>query len=91
MIKPKFASWKPIEAALLLALALCLLSGGLSLNRQERLAGQVVRLHVLANSDTQEDQALKLLVRDAVLQETTALLEGVDSRQAESLTAQQVA
>lgn len=82
MIKTTGTLWKPVEMALLLSLALCLISGGLSLNRQERLAGQVVRLHVLANSDTQEDQALKLQVRDAVLQETTALLEGVDDRQA---------
>ncbi len=34
---------------------------------QAALADKVVRLHVLANSDTQEDQALKLAVRDTVL------------------------
>lgn len=82
MRKWDFTSWKWIEIALFLALAVCLLSGGMSLKRQERLAGQVVRLHVLANSDSAEDQALKLQVRDAVLQETEALLAGVDSRRA---------
>ncbi len=34
----------------------------------------VVRLHVLANSDSEEDQALKLKVRDAVLATTSPLL-----------------
>ena len=35
----------------------------------------VVRLHVLANSDTEEDQALKLKVRDAILDVTAPLVE----------------
>ena len=34
---------------------------------QEHLAREVLRFHVLANSDSDEDQALKLKVRDAVL------------------------
>ena len=41
---------------------------------QGRLAEQVIRLHVLANSDSQADQALKLHVRDRVLEETQRLL-----------------
>ena len=35
----------------------------------ETLPQDVVRLHVVANSDSEEDQAVKLLVRDAVLEE----------------------
>ena len=35
---------------------------------QETLAGEVFRFHVLANSDSEEDQNVKLKVRDAVLQ-----------------------
>ena len=38
-----------------------------------------VRLHILANSDSEEDQALKLTVRDAVLSEYSALLASLDS------------
>ena len=34
---------------------------------QEALAEEVLRFHVLANSDSREDQTLKLKVRDAVL------------------------
>lgn len=33
---------------------------------QEDIAGKVLRFHVLANSDSEEDQQLKLAVRDAV-------------------------
>ena len=36
----------------------------------------VVRLHILANSDSPEDQALKLNVRDRVLKETAAIFTG---------------
>lgn len=50
--------------------------------QQSQLAQQVIRLHVLANSDQAEDQALKLQVRDAVLTETEALLSGLTSAQA---------
>ena len=31
------------------------------------LSDEVVRLHIVANSDTEEDQRLKLLVRDGIL------------------------
>lgn len=74
------------ELALLLGTAAFLLTGAWALNTQRDLADRVVRLHVLANSDTEEDQALKLLVRDAVLERTTALLEQTGSRaEAEAL------
>lgn len=36
-------------------------------NYQESIAGKIVRFHVVANSDSDEDQELKLKVRDAVL------------------------
>ena len=44
----------------------------------------VVRLHVLANSDTEEDQTLKLQVRDGVL-EAAAPLVGSCTTQAEAI------
>ena len=49
---------------------------------QVQLASQVIRLHVLANSDSEEDQALKLEVRDRVLETTSALLAGETEPQA---------
>ena len=69
-----------VELALLLGTAVFLLTGAWALNIQRDLADRVVRLHVLANSDSEEDQALKLLVRDAVLERATALLEQTESR-----------
>ena len=36
----------------------------------------MLRLHVLANSDTERDQTLKLLVRDAVLREGETVFDG---------------
>ena len=41
----------------------------------------VVRLHVLANSDRAEDQALKYQVRDAVLVAGAGILDGVTDKQ----------
>ncbi|MDO4167169.1 MAG: stage II sporulation protein R [Eubacteriales bacterium] len=36
-------------------------------NIQQNIADNIIRLHVIANSDTEEDQTLKLKVRDEVL------------------------
>ena len=66
--------WKKLEIALLLALAATLLWGAASLHRQETLSRKMIRLHVIANSDSDADQALKLQVRDAVLARATELL-----------------
>ena len=53
---------------------------------QQGIAEEVLRFHVLANSDSDEDQAVKLLVRDAVLEwtrEELALLEGETTKKSE--------
>lgn len=34
---------------------------------QEHIASEIIRLHVIANSDSKEDQALKLLVKDNIV------------------------
>lgn len=68
------------ECALLLALSLTLVTGAWAAGSQSALAGQVVRLHVIANSDSDADQALKLQVRDAVLSAAAPLLEGASNR-----------
>ena len=68
------------EAALLLAFGLTLTAGVWASASEGALAGQVLRLHVVANSDSEEDQALKLLARDAVLELASRLLDGVSDR-----------
>ena len=49
---------------------------------QAQLAEKVIRLHVLANSDSQADQDLKLQVRDKVLAQAGTLLTGQEGVQA---------
>ena len=56
------------ETAGLFALCAVLLSGLWAEGRQASIAGSLVRLHVLAVSDAPEEQAVKLRVRDAVLE-----------------------
>ncbi len=53
----------------------------LPIHGEQEIYDSVVRLHVLANSDSKQDQALKLLVRDEVLRVTAPLLEGCESRE----------
>lgn len=54
--------------------AMCLLSVE-TLWTQHRLAEKTIRLHVVANSDSAEDQAQKLQVRDAVLEKVAQITE----------------
>ena len=68
------------EAALLLAFGLTLTVGVWASASEGALASQVLRLHVVANSDSEEDQTLKLLARDAVLELASQLLDGVSDR-----------
>ena len=77
-VKRKLKVW---EIALLVGLAIFLISGALALQTQEQLSDKVVRLHVLANSDSEEDQALKLLVRDAILERAEDLLSKSGDRE----------
>ena len=73
-----------LELALGLGLAAALIWGNISLHRQQALADRVVRLHILANSDSEEDQALKLQVRDRVLDRAAEILtESADRAAAE--------
>ena len=58
---------KKWEAALIFGVLFALLSGVWLDGEQKALGEQVVRLHVIANSDSEHDQALKLAVRDRVL------------------------
>ncbi len=59
-------------AILLVALTASLLP----IHGEAAIYDTVVRLHVVANSDSEEDQALKLKVRDAVIAVVTPAVEG---------------
>ena len=69
---------KKIEIALILALVLCVIFNiGSFCAESKSISKSVLRLHILANSDSKEDQALKLKVRDAVLKEGKGIFENV--------------
>ncbi len=73
-----------------LAAVLCLLglllSGAALMNDKSALSNNLIRLHVIANSDSQEDQMVKLKVRDAVLEEIRGITEiAADRNEAYSL------
>ena len=64
-------------------LCLILLIGVLSflpVHGESELYQSVVRLHVLANSDSDEDQNLKLIVRDKILEKAKSLLSECNSQ-----------
>lgn len=69
----------------LVLFSLLLFIGLMPVHGEEEIYESVVRLHVLAHSDSEEDQALKLAVRDAVLAYTSPLLaECKDREEAEA-------
>lgn len=81
-----FPGWKRVDAYrffLFLGVALVL---GASLLFTQLLASaagvrqETLRLHILANSDSPEDQALKLQVRDEILDQVGEFLAGAQSR-----------
>lgn len=64
---------------LLGAVCFSLLLGSAQLARDTQLNGSLVRLHVIAASDAPEDQRVKLLVRDAILEQVEAMeLQNMD-------------
>lgn len=66
------------EISLLLALCVTLCASCWAGGRSAAIAGSLVRLHVIADSDDEYEQALKLRVRDSVLECLTPLLAGAE-------------
>lgn len=64
-----------------LTLLLSLIMPILPLQGEEEVYENTLRLHVLANSDSEEDQCLKLKVRDRILELLAAKLENVTERE----------
>lgn len=67
-----------IFAVFMLCVLICAV---LPIHGEEKIYSSVIRLHVLANSDSEEDQNLKLLVRDSLLRESETLLSGFSSKE----------
>lgn len=58
---------KILEASLLFALCAALCAGTWANARQSSISSDLLRLHIVADSDDEEEQAIKLRVRDRVL------------------------
>ena len=79
IMQKQFKIW---ETAALLALCVTLLLGTWAQAKQTEISDSLVRLHVIAASDEEAEQALKLRVRDAVLAYLAPKLEDAPDRDA---------
>lgn len=72
---------RKLEIAASLGLIFAIFFGSLSdfSGMLSHLREDVLRLHILANSDSEEDQSLKLLVRDELLRHSETLFSGCDT------------
>ena len=73
--------YKRILTLSVIVALLLLVVGLLPVYGEEEIYNKVVRLHVLANSDSKEDQAVKLKVRDAILNVTVPLLQDCQTKE----------
>ncbi len=64
-----------------LILACCLCCGFMPSEEDMEIYENTVRLHVIANSDSEHDQSVKLSVRDSVLTELNVLLENAQTQE----------
>lgn len=72
------------EIACLAGLALTLIFGDIrhTAGVRDQITDNVLRLHILANSDSDEDQTLKLDVRDKILELCPELFDGMNAAEA---------
>ena len=75
---------KRIISLVLLGISVLTVTACAALQAQsQRMAEKIIRLHVVANSDSDADQSVKLRVRDAVLREAQNVLsDASDAKQA---------
>lgn len=87
MTKNSIINGKYAELAMLLGMAFSVFCAGFCGFAEDYrdITQTVFRLHILANSDSEEDQSLKLKVRDAVLEENSDIFE--DCKSAEEAAA----
>lgn len=81
MKKQKSKYFRIILGALLVTLSAALCTGLWARSQQQALSRELIRLHVIAQSDTEEDQQLKLRVRDKTLMWLSPLLDKAENVQ----------
>ncbi len=89
--KGRDVTMKKLEISLLAALLLCIAALAMQLpfvRACEALTEDTFRLHILANSDSDADQAVKLAVRDAILAESNRLFAQAATAEEAAVAAQ---
>jgi len=74
---------KKIEIAFAAALVICVAASAMQLpfsRNCEEIRSDTLRLHIVANSDSDEDQDIKLAVRDELLKNSGTLLTGAEGK-----------
>ncbi len=72
---------KKITLSIVMSLILCIFHTAIAGAREvEAMEEKVIRIHIIANSDSEADQSLKLSVRDAVLKTVAEAVEGVGTK-----------
>lgn len=82
---------KLVKRLVLVGLILSAFYVGSVMSDKQELQDHVLRLHVVADSDSPQDQSIKLMVRDALLEELEVVLDQVDTKEeAQALIGQQL-
>lgn len=79
-----------ISVSLAAAFFICLLSSAFLPLREQDIYESVIRLHVIAASDSDADQTIKLAVRDAVLADSAELFAGADIAEAKAVASSDI-
>ena len=82
---------KALKRISICLLCVCVVWLGMLLGDRQKLRQELIRLHVVAASDSEEDQNLKLQVRDAVIRDLRDAMEDVaDASQARAYLQEQL-
>lgn len=83
--KMKIGLLKKFMLAALIGLFVCVAVSAIG-NEQKDISKSVIRLHVIANSDSEKDQELKIKVRDAILNGANDIFNNIKSKEDASNT-----
>ncbi len=72
--------WKFFKKLLVVALIAAAFFSGTLIRDKKTLKDDIIRLHVVADSDSEADQAVKLQVRDAILAEMEQILATAENK-----------
>ena len=70
---------KKIIACMVCILLSSLMVAAIPTEGEEKLYDNVIRLHIIANSNSEEDQALKIKIRDRILLDYSDQLKSIQS------------